>query len=139
MAARLANNGYQVNEIEVKHNSRIHGRSNYGFGRILKVIIDLLYLKYFKNYKTQSIYFFGLFSFFSFLLSILFFIYMLILKYFYATSFIQTPLPLLVIFLIMIGLIFLFIGILAQLIINQDSKNINKESNIKEKIYFKKS
>ena len=139
LAARLANNGYQVNEIEVKHNSRIYGRSNYGFGRILKVIIDLLYLKFFKNYKTQSIYFFGLFSFFSFLLSILFFIYMLILKYFYATSFIQTPLPLLVIFLIMIGLIFLFIGILAQLIINQDSKNINKEINIKEKIYFKKS
>ena len=139
LAARLANNGYQVNEIEVKHNSRIHGRSNYGFGRILKVIIDLFYLKFFKNYKTQSIYFFGLFSFFSFLLSILFFIYMLILKYFYATSFIQTPLPLLVIFLIMIGLIFLFIGILAQLIINQDSKNINKESNIKEKIYFKKN
>jgi len=139
LAARLANNGYQVNEIEVKHNSRIHGRSNYGFGRILKVIIDLLYLKFFKNYKTQSIYFFGLFSFFSFLLSILSFIYMLILKYFYATSFIQTPLPLLVIFLIMIGLIFLFIGILAQLIINQDSKNINKESNIKEKIYFKKN
>ena len=139
LAARLANNGYQVNEIEVKHNSRIHGRSNYGFGRILKVIIDLLYLKFFKNYKTQSIYFFGLFSFFSFLLSILFFIYMLVLKYIYATSFIQTPLPLLVIFLIMIGLIFLFIGILAQLIINQDSKNINKESNIKEKIYFKKN
>ena len=139
LAARLANNGYQVNEIEVKHNRRIHGRSNYGFGRILKVIIDLLYLKFFKNYKTQSIYFFGLFSFFSFLLSILFFIYMLILKYFYATSFIQTPLPLLVIFLIMIGLIFLFIGILAQLIINQDSKNINKENNIKEKIYFKKN
>ena len=108
LAARLANNGYQVNEIEVKHNSRIHGRSNYGFGRILKVIIDLLYLKFFKNYKTQSIYFFGLFSFFSFLLSILFFIYMLILKYFYATSFIRTPLPLLIIFLIMIGLIFLF-------------------------------
>ena len=139
LAARLANNGYQVNEIEVKHNSRIHGRSNYGFGRILKVIIDLFYLKFFKNYKTQSIYFFGLFSFFSFLLSILFFIYMLILKYFYATSFIQTPLPLLIIFLIMVGLIFLFIGILAQLIINQDSKNINKESNIKEKIYFKKN
>ena len=139
LAARLANNGYQVNEIEVKHKSRIHGHSNYGFGRILKVIIDLLYLKFFNNYKTQSIYFFGLFSFFSFLLSILFFIYMLILKYFYATSFIQTPLPLLVIFLIMIGLIFLFIGILAQLIINQDSKNTNKESNIKEKIYFKKN
>ena len=139
LAARVANNNYQVKEIEVKHNSRIHGNSNYGFARILKVLIDLLYLKFFRNYKTQSIYFFGIFSFFSFLLSILSFIYMLILKYFYATSFIQTPLPLVVIFLIMVGLIFLFIGILAQLIINQDSKNNNKENNIKEKIYLKKN
>ena len=139
LAARVADNGYQVNEIEVKHNSRIHGNSKYGFGRILKVVIDLLYLKFFKNYKTQSIYFFGLFSFFSFFLSVLFFIYMIVLKYFYATSFIQTPLPLLVIFLIMVGLIFLFIGILAQLIINQDNKKVTTESNIEEKIYFKKN
>ena len=63
---------------------------------------------------------------------------MLVLKYIYDTSFIQTPLPLLVIFLIMIGLIFLFIGILAQLIINQGSKNIGKYSNIKEKISLNK-
>ena len=139
LAARVANNGYQVNEIEIKHNSRMHGDSNYGFGRILKVFIDLLYLKFFKNYKTQSIYFFGLFSFLSFLLSTVFFIYMLILKYIYGTSFIQTPLPLLVIFLIMIGLIFLFIGILAQLIINQDRKNTEINVNIKEKIFFKKN
>ena len=138
LAARLANNGYDVKEIEVKHNSRIHGNSNYGFSRILKVLIDLLYLKFFKNYKRQSIYFFGLFSFFSFILSVIFFIYMLILKYNYDTSFIQTPLPLLIIFLVMIGLIFLFIGILAQLIINQGNKNINKHDSIKEKIVLNK-
>ena len=139
LAARVANNDYQVNEMEVKHNSRVYGKSSYGFGRIPKVLIDLLYLKFFKNYKTQSIYFFGLFSFFSFLLSIFFFIYMIVLKYAYGTSFIQTPLPLLIIFLVMIGLIFLFIGILAQLIINQDTKNTKKENNIAEKIYFKKN
>ena len=139
LAARVANNGHKVNEIEVKHNSRIHGQSKYGFGRILKIFIDLIYLKFFKNYKTQSIYFFGLFSFFSFLLSAFFFIYMLILKYIYGTSFIQTPLPLLIIFLIMVGLIFLFIGILAQLIINQDSKNTKNENYVEKKIYFKKN
>jgi len=138
LAARLANNGYEVREIVVKHNSRIHGNSNYGFNRILKVLIDLLYLKFFKNYKRQSIYFFGLFSFFSFFLSIMFFAYMLILKYNYETSFIQTPLPLLIIFLVMIGLIFLFIGILAQLIINQGNRNISKYNNIKEKIILNK-
>ncbi len=64
---------------------------------------------------------------------------MIVLKFFFDTSFIQTPLPLLVIFLLMIGLIFLFIGILAQLIINQDNKNTKKENNIEDKIYFKKN
>ena len=64
---------------------------------------------------------------------------MIVLKYFYDTTFIQTPLPLLVIFLLMIGLIFLFIGILAQLIINQDSKNTKRENNIEEKIYFREN
>ena len=139
LAARVANNGYHVSEMEVKHNNRIHGNSNYGFSRIVKVFVDLIYLRFFKSYKTQSIYFFGIFSLVSFLLSILFFIYMIVLKFFFDTSFIQTPLPLLVIFLLMIGLIFLFIGILAQLIINQDNKNTKKESNIEEKIYFKKN
>ena len=134
LAARLANNGYEVKEIVVKHNGRIFGSSNYGFSRILKVLIDLFYLKFFKNYTRQSIYFFGLFSFFSFLLSLISFIYMIILKFIYDTSFIQTPLPLLVIFLLMVGIIFLFIGILAQLIINQGNKTVNKENNIKEKI-----
>ena len=134
LAARLANNGYEVKEIVISHKNRLHGKSNYGFSRILKVIIDLLYLKFFKNYRRQSIYFFGLFSFFSFLLSILSFVYMIVLKYYYDTSFIQTPLPLLVIFFVMIGLIFLFIGIIAQLIINQGNQNMSKQSSIKEKI-----
>ena len=137
LAARLANSGYKVTEIEIKHNNRIHGKSNYGFGRILKVIIDLLFLKFFKNYKRQSIYFFGLFSFFSFLFAAAAFIYMIVLKYMYDTSFILTPLPLLIIFLLMIGLIFLFIGFLAQLIINQDKANNN--DTIKEKILLKKN
>ena len=60
-----------------------------------------------------------------------------IIKYYYSTSFIQTPLPLLAIFLIVVGLLFLFIGILAQLIINQDNKNIGQSANIKEKITYK--
>jgi len=134
LAARLANNGYEVKEIVISHKNRLHGKSNYGFSRILKVIIDLLYLKFFKNYRRQSIYFFGLFSFFSFLLSMLSFVYMIVLKYYYDTSFIQTPLPLLVIFFVMIGLIFLFIGIIAQLIITQGNQNMSKHTSIKEKI-----
>ena len=63
---------------------------------------------------------------------------MLILKFYFDTTFIQTPLPILIIFLFMIGLIFLFIGILAQLIINQDKNNFNKKELIEEKISLSK-
>ena len=38
----------------------------------------------------------------------------------------------------MIGLNFLFIGILAQLIINQDKGILKQEDNIEEKIHFNK-
>ena len=66
LAARFADNGYRVNEIEVNHKNRIYGSTNYGFSRVLRVVIDLFYLKFFKNYKRTSIYFFGLYSFLSF-------------------------------------------------------------------------
>ncbi len=137
LAARVANNGYKVSEIVVTHNQRIHGKSNYGFNRIFKLIIDLLYLNFFKNYKRKAIYFFGNFAFFSIFLSIATFCIMLYRKYVMGGSFILTPLPILVVFFLLAGIIFLFIGILAQLIINQqeDSKNIDKV--VKEKIHFK--
>jgi len=137
LAARVANNGYKVSEIVVTHNQRIHGKSNYGFNRIFKLIIDLLYLNFFKNYKRKAIYFFGNFAFFSIFLSIATFCIMLYRKYILGGSFILTPLPILVVFFLLAGIIFLFIGILAQLIINQqeDSKNIDKV--VKEKIHFK--
>ena len=137
LAARLANSGYKITEVEVKHNQRIHGKSNYGFSRIFKVIIDLLYLNFFKNPRRQAIYFFGMFSFFSIFCSLFFFCMMIYLKYALGGSFILTPLPLIVIFFLIAGIIFLFIGILAQLIISQQNDNRKNENDIVEKIYIK--
>ena len=139
LAARLANNGYKITEVEIKHNKRIHGKSNYGFSRIFKVIIDLLYLNFFKNSKRQAIYFFGMFSFFSIFCSLVIFCVMLYLKLALDRSFILTPLPLMVIFFLISGIIFLFIGILAQLIISQQDNNIKKQNIIEEEIYIKRN
>ena len=134
LAARFSYNGYSVKEVVVKHHKRQFGKSNYGFNRVIYVILDIIYLKFFKNYRTQSIYFFGFFSFLSFILSLLSFSYMIYLKVAHGTSFILTPLPLLTIFLFMISLIILFIGFLAQLIINQAKTEQNLQKNVTEKI-----
>ena len=122
LAARFTSNSYTVKEVQINHFHRIHGLSNYSFNRIEYVIMDLLYIKLFKNYKTKSIYLFGLFSLISILLSLLVFVIMLILKFFYQSSFISTPLPILAVFLFMSGIIFLFIGFVSQLIISQSTK-----------------
>ena len=60
---------------------------------------------------------------------------MLILKFFYQSSFISTPLPILAVFLFMSGIIFLFIGFVSQLIISQsdiNKKDLNNDSEIIE-------
>ena len=44
-----------------------------------------------------------------------------------------TPLPILVVFLIFVGFLFLFIGLLAQLIINISSNDKNLDNVIREK------
>ena len=134
LAARFSNNNYKVNEVVVSHHKRLNGKSNYGFSRIIYVLLDLLYIKLFKNYKSKSIYLFGTFSFLSFILSFLVFLFMIYLKYAYGTSFILTPLPILSVFFFMSGLIFLFIGFISQLIINQSRHNAKQENAISKKI-----
>ena len=134
LAARFSNNNYKVNEVVVSHHKRLNGKSNYGFSRIIYVLLDLLYIKLFKNYKSKSIYLFGTFSFLSFILSFLVFLLMIYLKYVYGTSFILTPLPILSVFFFMSGLIFLFIGFISQLIINQSRYNDKQRNTISEKI-----
>ena len=60
---------------------------------------------------------------------------MLILKFFYNSSFISTPLPVLSVFLFMSGIIFLFIGFVSQLIISHNVQPVKKnDDNEEEKI-----
>jgi len=134
LAARFAYNDYDVKEVEVRHYKRIFGVSNYGFTRIIKVILDLVYLKFFKNYKRQSIYFFGFFSLLVFFLGASSLSYMLYLKIVKNISFILTPLPILTIFLFTISFMILLIGFLTQLIINQSNTKENSYANVVEKI-----
>ena len=51
--------GARVTEISVNHHPRIAGVSKYGFGRIFKVLLDLLVVKFLGGYGQKPIYFFG--------------------------------------------------------------------------------
>jgi hypothetical protein len=108
-------NGATVTEVPVNHRPRRHGRSNYGLKRSVKVILDLMVIQFTQLYFQRPIYVFGGFGLFSFLLALVGFAAMIYYKYFGNKSFIETPLPLVVVLLFLVGFISIFMGFLAQI------------------------
>ena len=108
--------GARVTEIPVNHQQRWFGKSKYGLSRTFKVILDLLTVKFLSTYLTKPIYVFGTAGFICLALSMAAFVWMVILKYFYDTTFIETPLPVLVAMFFMVGIQFVLMGLLAEIL-----------------------
>lgn len=109
--------GARIAEIPVKHNPRLHGKSNYGLERILKVVLDLLVVRFLDRWIGKPIYIFGGFGALWFVVAAISGAYMLYLKYFGGLTMIQTPLPLLVVMSIMMGVMSICIGLVAEIVV----------------------
>lgn len=109
--------GARVTEIPVTHHARKFGQSKYGLGRITKVVLDLMTVIFLSSYSTKPIHVFGLIGLWSFAISFAGFVLMLILKYAYNTTFIETPLPVLVAMFFMLGMQFICMGLLAEIMV----------------------
>src|SRR5262245_45847017 len=83
--------GARVTQLPVDHHPRTHGKSNYGFERTIKVILDLIVVKFLSRYSTKPIYVFGGFGLLAFVLSFLTFCWMLYYKITGQKTFIETP------------------------------------------------
>jgi len=108
--------GGKVSEIVVNHHPRRFGVSKYNLSRTFRVILDLLLIKFMGSYSSSPIHFFGGFGLFSFGLSGLFTLVALWYKFYGNKSFIQTPLPLIVVLLALVGVLSIFIGFLAEIL-----------------------
>ena len=109
--------GARVAEIPVEHHARTMGKSKYGLSRTIKVIFDLMTIKFMASYQTKPIYVFGSFGMLAFLISILAGLYALFLKLFHKADFVQTPLPILAIVMFAVGIQFLLMGLLAEMLV----------------------
>ena len=109
--------GAKVVELPVRHKARRFGQSKYGLNRTFKVVLDLLVVKFFSRYLVKPIYVFGGFGIWSILGGIVTISYALFLKFFESTSLIQTPLPVLAAILILIGVISILMGFLAEVMV----------------------
>lgn len=108
--------GGKVTEIPVNDFPRSHGRSKYGLERIVKVILDLMVVKFLASYADKPIYVFGGFGLASIALSFTSGVLALYLKFFQNTSFILTPLPLLVVLSFITGVMSILMGLIAEII-----------------------
>jgi len=52
--------GVRIDEAVVNHRARMHGRSNYGISRTIRVVLDLLTVKFLLSYSTRPLQIFGL-------------------------------------------------------------------------------
>ena len=109
--------GARVTEIPVEHHARTMGKSKYGLSRTIKVIYDLMTIKFMASYHTKPIYVFGTFGFLAFLVSLLAGLYAVFLKIFHKADFVQTPLPVLTIVMFAVGVQFLLMGMLAEMLV----------------------
>jgi len=129
-----AHNGASIAEVEVRYAPRAHGVSHYGLSRIFEVMIDMLSLHFFHRFGSRPRHFFGRIGFISFFFSLTAAIYMLYLKIFEGKSFIITPMPLVVALFALVGVIFVLMGILAEMIVRRENKATPMEFDIREEI-----
>ncbi len=130
--------GARVAEIPVDHHARTMGKSKYGISRTIKVVFDLITIKFMAEYHTKPIYVFGTFGMLAFFISVIAGVWALVLKVFYATSFILTPLPIIAVVMLAISVQFFLMGLLAELLVRTYHESQDKAIYaVREKIGFK--
>jgi len=108
--------GASITEVEVNHRPRTAGRSKYGISRTLRVILDLITVRFLMSYSTRPIHFFGAIGLVSGAIGFLIAAYLSVLRLVYYVSLSNRPLLLFSILLILIGIQFISIGLLGEML-----------------------
>ncbi len=115
--AVISQYGAKVVEIEVEHHARKYGSSKYGLDKTFRVILDLLAVKFFLKYIHRPMHAFGMAGIFCLIPGALFATYLTLLKLFTGADIGGRPLLLLSVMLIIIGIQFIGMGILGELLV----------------------
>ncbi|MBU1417953.1 MAG: glycosyltransferase family 2 protein [Proteobacteria bacterium] len=108
--------GVTIAEVKVNHRSRRFGTSKYGISRTLRVILDLITVKFLLNYATRPIHVFGTIGFISGSVGALLALLLTIQRQFYGMPLSDRPLLLLAVLLIFVGVQFVTIGLVAEML-----------------------
>ena len=109
--------GFSCGEVIVEHRKREHGKSKYGFERYLRGFLDFLTIRVITKYKRSPIYFFGGIGFLLTLAGVGICLYLVYIKYFLVEGISGRPLLMLGVLLSVIGVQFISIGLICELMV----------------------
>ncbi len=108
--------GYRVGEVVVQHHARKYGRTKFGPGRFWRGFLDLLTILFTTRYIRRPLHLFGVWGLISFLIGLAIEIYLSIEWVQGKTALSNRPLFLVGILLIIVGIQFISIGLLGEMI-----------------------
>lgn len=108
--------GYRVGEIRIRHHVRRFGRSKYGASRILRGFFDLLTVLFLTRYVRRPLHLFGLAGLMSFFVGTGISAYLTVLWFTGERPIGDRPLLTLGVLLIIIGVQFFTLGLIAELV-----------------------
>jgi len=118
--------GGRVTELRVNHRPRVAGRSKYGMSRTLRVVLDLLTVKFMSSYFTRPIHIFGVVGLLSTLIGVAIVGVLGLERLLLGIRLSDRPLVLLGILLTVMGLQFITMGLLGELLVRTYHESQNK-------------
>jgi len=112
--------GYRVTERVVQHHPRKFGKTKYGISRFFNGFLDLLTVLFTTRYLRRPLHLFGVWGIISFVIGAAIDLYLIVERILGLTSLSDRPLFLVGFLLIIIGVQFVSIGLLGEMITRQE-------------------
>ncbi len=109
--------GVRVAEVETTHHPRLRGKSKYGITRTIKVVLDLITVKFLQSFSTKPLQFFGSIGMGCGFLGFLLLAYLTLEKVVFGNPIGGRPLLLLGALLLIVGIQFIGMGLLGEMIV----------------------
>jgi glycosyltransferase involved in cell wall biosynthesis len=121
--------GFRVAELPVNHRERQHGRSRYGPERYLRGFFDLLSVTFMGRYRHRPLHLFGGIGFLLGVAGFVILIYLTVLKA-WGEAIGHRPLLTLGVLLVVVGIQFVSLGLLSELITSQHEERLSERERI---------
>ncbi len=126
--------GVKVSEVETVHHPRLRGKSKYGISRTVKVFLDLITVKFLQSFSTKPLQFFGPVGLASGAAGFLISLYLSVGKILFGRDIGGRPLLLLGALLIIVGIQFIGMGLLGEMMVRVYHESQDKPIYVIKKI-----